>query len=381
MTSPIPEQSDIAVIGGGIIGLAVAFELSRRGKRVLVLERDLVGRAATWASAGMLASVSEAEGEEAPLLDLAAETQRLYPDFIAAVEKASGLSCGYRREGTLFLALGRDDELDLDHLRAAQAARGLVSHHLTAEEVFAKEPQVSGWVTGGLFAPDDHQVDPRSFALALAEGTRNLGGTIIENAAVTGLDVQAGRVRGMTVNSAGHDVAVRCDAAVLAAGAWSTVEFPALETASRVRPVKGHTVRVRGPRLISHVIRTPEVYIVPRANGEIVIGATSEEKGFDPTPQAGAVMDLLRRAWRALPGIYDLEFVEVATGFRPMTRSHLPMLGALRQDGAFIATGHGRHGVFLAPVTAMLMADLIVDGKTQDLLTHFLPLPRLAEKA
>jgi glycine oxidase len=378
MPSLLPEKTEVAIIGGGIIGLAIAFELVQRGKQVTVLERDRVGRGATWAAAGMLATAAEAEGEDAPLVRLAAESKRIFPQFVASVEKAAGLSCGFREEGTLVVALGHDDELDLDHLRAAQAARGLASQRLSAEEVFQREPQLSGWVTGGLFVPDDSQVDSRAFAQALATAVRSLGGTITEGALVESLERRNGRVGVINGRMGDKEISVQCESAVIAAGAWSTVAFPDLGTVSKVRPVKGHTIRLRGPHLISHVVRTPDVYIFPRAGGEIVVGATTEEQGFDATPLAGAVLDLLRHAWRALPGLYDLEFLEVTTGFRPMTRSHLPMMGALREEGAFIATGHGRHGIFLAPATAALMADLIAEGKTSDLLVEFQPLPPMA---
>jgi glycine oxidase len=140
----------------------------------------------------------------------------------------------------------------------------------------------------------------------------------------------------------------------------------------RVRPVKGQIVRLRGPELVRHVVRTPEVYVIPRGDGEVLLGATVEEMGFDPYPTAGAAMDLLRRAWHVVPGIYDLAFEEVSVGFRPATATHLPVIGRL-EDGTYVATGHYRHGVMLAASTGEFLADLIVEGKESELIKPFRP--------
>ncbi|MBI4236487.1 MAG: glycine oxidase ThiO [Chloroflexi bacterium] len=379
--TPLPAGADVVVAGGGVIGLSLAFELLQRGRSVLVLERDRTGAGATRAAAGMLAAVSEAESETPALVDLAVESHRLYPRFIAAVEAASGESCGFRREGTLIVALGRDDEQELDHLQRAQRDRGLTSLRLTADEVFEREPHLSGWVTGGLLAGDDYQIDPRSLAGALSAAVTRSGGRIVEGAQVAGFEAEGGRLRAVMGSVDGRDFAVKCEAAVVAAGAWSNMVAPPWTTGLSVRPVKGQTVRVHGPRLIRRTLRTPRVYIVPRESGEMVVGATSEEQGYDSTPTAGAVMDLLRQAWHVLPGIYDCQFAEVSTGFRPTARDHLPLLGPLALEGTFVATGHYRHGILLTPVTASLMANLIVEGQVSSLLAPFDPQRLQAESA
>jgi glycine oxidase len=373
MKMSLPASAEIVVVGAGVIGLAIAFDLARRGKSVLVLERDRIGAGATRASAGMLAPVSEAEAEEPALVELALESHRRYPEFVEAVESASGMRCGFRQEGTLVVALGHDHEEELDHLLEAQRQRGLVCQRLTAEETFQREPHLSGWVTGGLLAEEDFQVDPRALALALAAATRAHGGHIVEGSAVEALDRQKGRLVRVTGRTEGQEFSVDCDAAVVAAGAWSSTDIRSQASELGIRPVKGQTVRVRGPELMRHVLRTPEVYVVPREGGELVIGATVEEQGFDVTPTAGAVMDLLRRAWHVLPGIYDCVFSEVSVGLRPAARNHLPLIGATDEEGVFVATGHYRHGVLLAPVTAWLLADLIAGGTRSDLLEHFSP--------
>lgn len=373
MNEKLPDRAEVVIVGAGAIGLAIAFELVRRGRSVLVLERDRVGAGATGVSAGMLAPVSEARAEEPEIVDLALESHRRYPEFVDAVEAASGLSCGFRRDGTLVVALGRDDEEELDHLREAQQSRGLRSVPLTADEVFEREPHLSGWVTGGLLAAEDYQVDPRLLLQALAAAIKNGGGRIEEGVRVDTLEAEGGRLRRVSGQRGGSELTVGCDAAVVAAGAWSgtAIESPVSEYG--VRPVKGQIARLRGPRLIRHVLRTPEVYLVGRDDGELVVGATMEELGFDPTPTAGAVMELLRKAWHVLPGVYDCELAEFGVGFRPASRDHMPLMGETEVEGVFVATGHYRHGVLLTPATALLMADLITNGRGSSLLAPFGP--------
>ena len=378
MNAQLPDRAEIVVIGAGAIGLAIAFELVRRDVSVLVLERDRVGAGATGVSAGMLAPVSEAKAEEPEIVELAVESHRRYPQFVEAVESASRLSCGFRQDGTLIVALGRDDEEELEHLREAQQSRGLRSIPLTADEVFKREPHLSGWVTGGLLAAEDYQVDPRLLVKALAAAIRSGGGRIEEGAQVDALEAEGNRIRRVSGRRGGGEFAVACDAAVVAAGAWSgaTIESPV--SGYGVRPVKGQIARLRGPSLVRHVLRTPDVYLVGRGDGELVVGATMEELGFDSTPTAGAVMDLLRKAWHVLPGIYDCAFAEFGVGFRPAARDHLPLVGETEVEGVFVATGHYRHGVLLAPVTALLMADLVADGRGSSLLAPFGPRRLLA---
>ena len=371
MNQQVPDRAEIVIIGGGVIGLAIALELVRRDRSVLVLERDRVGAGATWASAGMLAPVSEAQAEEPAMVELALESHRRYPEFVDAVEAASGLSCGFRQDGTLVVALGRDDEEELEHLRVAQQSRGLRSIPLTADEVFEREPHLSGWVTGGLLAAEDYQVDPRLLVKALAAAIRNGGGSIAEGARVETLEAEGGRLRRVSGRRGGRELTVDCDVAVVAAGAWSSAGIDSPVSDYGIRPVKGQICRLRGPRLTRHVIRTPEVYLVGRGSGELVVGATMEELGFDSTPTAGAVMDLLRKAWRVLPGIYDCAFAEFSVGLRPAARDHMPLMGATEVEGVFVATGHYRHGILLTPATALLMADLIANGRESSLLTPF----------
>lgn len=381
MTGPLrpPAEADVVVVGAGVIGLTVAYELLRRGRRVTLLERDRPGGGATRASGGMLAPTSEADLEEAVLIDFALDSLRRYPRFVADLEALTGRSCGYRTEGTLWVALNRDDEGDLDHLRAMQAAKGLRSRRLTGDEALALEPHLSGRVLSGLLVEEDHQVEPRALARCLEAAVLALGGTLATGCRVARLD--AARDGRVSVSGTRGDTPfdTACDAAVLAAGAWSSVDVVAPLPDLGVRPVKGQVVRLRGPRLLGHVVRTPDAYLVPRADGELVVGGTMEEQGFDEASTAGAVMDLLRRAWRVVPGIYDLAVAELSVGFRPAVRDHLPVIGAAPVPGLFVATGHFRNGILLAPATGHYLAELMVSGDPPPALAPF-GVARLGER-
>ena len=379
---PVPRQVDVVIAGGGIIGLSLAFELSRRRVPVAVLERDWIGAGAAGVAAGMLAPAAEAEHEDDAMVRLALESQRLYPSFVAEAERLSGRPCGLRQEGSLLVALTRDDAEEWHHLQGFQQRLGLASRWLEPDEVLALEPQLTPRLVGALFCPQDYQVDPRAMMAALAEAVRRLGGTVVEGARVTGFETAGGRVQAVVgrlspdppaARGEGEAFAVGCQAAVLAAGAWSGLDLAWPGAPIPVRPVKGQLVRLRGPQLIRHVVRTPRVYLVPRLDGELIVGGTVEEQGFDPTPTAGAVSDLLWGARLVVPAVYDLAWSEVNVGFRPASRDHLPIMGPAGVDGLYVATGHFRNGILLAPATAALMADLLVDGRRSPLLEPFAP--------
>ena len=358
-------QADVAVIGGGVIGLACAYELVRNGRKVVVLERERAGSGAGSVAAGMLAPVSEVETEEPAFVDLALESCGRYPQWIQSIEADAGLACGYREEGSLLLALHRDHEVELERLMGTQRRMGLQSELVTREQALEKEPYISPRVISGLFVPGDRQVNPRRLTRALAEAIKARGGTIVEGHAAR--PVFDG---GTAAGAATAGIEVRAETVLVAAGAWSGQIWPGqdLPMSSEssegspnagplpMRPVKGQILRLRGPRLIDHVLRTPDVYLVPREDGEVVVGATMEEQGFDTTITTWAVMDLLRDAWRILPGISELELAETSAGLRPALRDNLPAIGATSVPGLFVATGHYRHGVLLAPITARLLA-------------------------
>ena len=368
--SPLPARSAVVVVGGGVVGLSVAYELGRRGRQVLVLDRGDLEGVATRAAAGMLAPTSEADLTERAMVDLELESLARYPEFVAGIERLTGQSCGLRTEGTLWVALNRDQDGDLERLFAMQRAKGLDAYRLSADQVLEREPHLSGRIVAGLLAEGDHQVDPRALAGALGAAIARLGGTVATGCRVTRVEHAGGAVAAVSGMAGDRPFHVACEAAVLASGVWSgEVDAPVPPLA--LRPVKGQLVRLAGAELIHHVVRSPDVYLVPRRGGELLVGATMEEQGLDARPMAGAVLDLLREAWRILPGVYDLAVSELSVGFRPAVRDHLPVIGPASTRGLYVATGHFRNGVLLAPATAHHLAEWIAGGSPPAVLAPF----------
>lgn len=366
-------SADVIVIGAGVVGLSVAYEAGSRGLKVTVLERDRAAGGAGHVAAGMLAPASEAEAGDESLMRLALESCRRYPEFVGRIERDSGIACGYREEGSLLVALNRDHAEEFDRLAAFQRRFGLHVDLLSAAEILDREPAISSKVVGGLSAPDDRQVDPRQLQRGLIAGIRRLGGTVIQHARVTSLETAGDRVGGVKFVRSGVEHELRAGSVVLTAGAWICGLPVAAARSLPMRPIKGQILRLRGRPIVSHVLRTPDVYLVPRRSGEIVVGATSEDAGFDERRTAGAAFDLLREAFRLLPGIAELELSEHSVGFRPALRDALPAIGPLGPHGLFVATGHYRHGVMLAPATAMMLVDWMVAGQVSPLLVPFEP--------
>jgi len=362
------------IVGAGVIGLSIADELIRRGREVLVLERDRPGAGATWAAGGMLAPISEAEQLDAELVALGQDSLLRYPSFIERLERLTGLNCGYSSEGTLWVGVNEDDRAELDYLRETLEGKGLACEPLDAKEVSRREPHLSGRIRLGLLVEQDHQVDPRALTLSLEESIRSRGGKLVCGAVVMEIVEEGGRVRGVSGRTTrGERFEIQLEQLVLAAGAWCDRELRHPLGEIGIRPVKGQLVRLRGPRLLRHVVRTPDVYLVPREDGELLVGATMEEMGFDLSSTAGPAMDLLRHAWEALPGIYDLELAEISVGLRSAVEDHLPLIGASPVEGLFFAAGHFRNGVLLAPATAHHLVRQMLDGREPRELRPFRP--------
>jgi glycine oxidase len=336
-----------------------------------VVERGEPARGATWAAGGMLAPVSEAEDEPPELIELGSDSLGRFPAFVAELERETGVDCGYRGDGTLWVAAHRDDAEELDRLAEVLEDKRLEVRRLDAEAVARREPRLSGRILGGLEVPADHQVDPRRLAQALVRSVRARGRL------VTGAAVRAVRPRdasGFETVLERRDGAVdtlASDEVVLAAGAWSFREIELPVEDPGLRPVKGQLVRLAGQELIRRVVRTPDVYLVPRGGGELLVGATVEEMGFDDSPTAGAVLDLLRHAFEVLPGIYDLAWIEVSVGLRPAVDDHLPVVGPTDVPGLYLAIGHFRNGILLAPATAHHLARCILEAQVPSELLPF----------
>jgi glycine oxidase len=323
---------------------------------VVVLERDRAGGAASGVAAGMLAPVTEAAFGEEELLRLNLAGREEWPSFAAELSERSGIDVGYRESGALVVAADRDDAAELRRLNELQRSLGLDARWLTGRECRRLEPGLSPRVPGGVLAPQDGFVDPRAVVRALLAAARAAGVEVREGVRVTGVEESDGRVRG--VSTAGGSVAA--ERVVVACGPWSGSLHQA---APAVRPVKGQIVRLRGEPLAARVIRTPRCYVVSRPDGEIVVGATVEERGFDTTVTAGAVHRLLESAWEVLPDVEERELVEATAALRPATADNRPVVAAAGPDGLVWATGHHRGGVLLAPLTARSVVALLAGSE------------------
>jgi glycine oxidase len=362
------------VIGAGVIGLGIAWRLAQAGCPVTVYDRGAAGGGASWAAAGMLAAAVETEPGEEPLLALALESQRMWPDFARELEAASGIAVGYRDEGTLVVALNRDDAAQLRHSYEFQKGLGLDLEWLSGAEARAREPHLKPGLAAAVFSRHDHQVENRAVAAALAEAARRAGATICELRPVREVHIERGRVRGVLA-SRDYEPA---DVVVLAAGAWSR-EIGGIPPAylPPVRPIKGQMLALRmdpAAPLLRHVLWAPRgIYLVPRQNGRLVVGATVEERGFDESLTAGGTLALLEGAWRAVPTIEELPIAEMWVGFRPGSRDDAPMLGPSGIDRLVIATGHHRNGILLTPVSAAVVSTYILTGTLPEIARPFSP--------
>jgi glycine oxidase len=357
----------VAVIGAGVIGLGIAWRLAQRGVAVTVFDKGKAGQGASHAAAGMLAACSEAEPGEEALVALGRRSQAMWPAFAAELEEASGVAVDLRQEGTLLVALTADDQARLTHDLQFQKSLGLPLEWISAAEVRRREPHLGSRLAGAIFSPEDHQVDNRKLAAALEVAAERAGVILREQTAVARLALANGRVSGVTLTDG---TTFEAETVVLAAGAWSRqIEGLPADLRPPVRPVKGQMIALRmdaAAPLIRHVIWAPNVYLVPRHDGRLLMGATVEEKGFDDTLTAGGILSVLEAAWRAVPAIEDLPIAEMWVGHRPGSRDDAPILGPAPVAGLVYAAGHHRNGILLTPVTADAIARLVLDGTPDD---------------
>jgi glycine oxidase len=364
------EPADLLVIGGGVIGLSIAWRARERGMSVTLLERDAAGSGTSRVAAGMLAPVAEVEFGEAGrrVLELGLRSAELWPRFAEQLQHAADTDVGFLRTGTLLLARDEDEARELDRQIVFRDSLGLSTRRLRASEAREREPALAPAVRLALEAPDDHSVDPRSVLDALSVACRAAGVVVREHAPVARIETRAGgeRVAGARLRDGEH---VAADRLVIAAGAWSG-ELEGIPAAARVpvRPVRGQLLRLRdpsGPGLLRRVVRFEGGYIVPRADGRYVLGATVEERGFDVDPDVGGVYELLRDAHELVPGVSELKIEELCVGLRPGTPDNVPAIGWGKPEGLLWATGHHRNGILLAPLTAQLVVELLADGQPQ----------------
>ncbi|QRX91813.1 glycine oxidase ThiO [Streptomyces noursei] len=390
--SATPPHPDVLVVGGGIIGLVTAWRAAGRGLRVAVAD-PAPGGGAAYVAAGMLAAVTELHYGEETLLGLNLASARRYPRFAQELEEASGQRIGYQRCGTLAVALDADDRAHLRELHALQVRSGLDSQWLTGRECRRLEPMLAPGVRGGLRVDGDHQVDPRRLTDALLAACERAG-VVFHRTWAERLTTAGGRASGAeladgTRLAAGQVVLAGGSRSGRLAGVPEAVLPP-------VRPVKGQVLRLRLPdpppggrpflsRTVRAVVRGNPLYLVPRESGELVLGATSEELGWDTTVTAGGVYELLRDAHELVPGLTELPLTESRAGLRPGSPDNAPLLGPTELPGLHLATGHFRNGVLLTPVTGDVMAEVLATGTVPEAArpfspTRFSPTARGAER-
>jgi glycine oxidase len=343
--------AELVIAGGGLIGLACALDAAGSGLDVLVVDPGADGRASEVA-AGMIAPVGEASWGEEALLAAALDSAGRWPDWAERLGAESG-DVGYRRCGALHVGLDRDEAAELRRRHELHGQLGLESEWMGARACRRLEPGLSPDVAGGYVAPGEGEVDPRRVTEALRSACERAG-VRTRAGSVASVRLSDGGVRGVEL---GDGTAVAAERVLLAAGAWlGSIEVPGLELP--VRPMKGEIVRLRarpGERPCERIIAAERVYIVPRASGEVVVGATVEDRGFDTRVTAGGVLELLREAYRALPEIAELELSGCEAGLRPTTPDNAPLIGATAAEGLLVAGGHHRNGVLLAPFTAAVI--------------------------
>jgi len=365
------DKPAVLIIGAGLIGLGIAWRLSQRGAAVTLFDRAAAGSGASHAAAGMLAICAEAEPGEEALITLGRRSQALWPDFAAELEMLTGQAVDLRREGTLVVALTADDQARIQHHLEFQQSLALPVEWISAREARRREPHLAS-ITGAVWSPEDHQVDNRKLVTALKLACENAGGDIQEHRPVRRILVANGRAVGIELADGSEH---RAEVVVLAAGAWSrAIEGLPAPLRPPVRPVKGQMIALQmdsAAPLASHVVRSPNMYLVPRLDGRLVLGATVEEKGFDAALTAGGVLALLEAAWRTIPMVEELPIAEMWVGHRPGSRDDAPILGHGPIGGLVYATGHHRNGILLAPITADAASRLVLDGTIDPVIAPF----------
>jgi glycine oxidase len=322
----------------------------------------------------MLAPVSEAAFGERALLALNLASGEMYPGWVAELRRISGVDPGYLACGSLMVARDRDQAEALERERAFRTQEGLTVERVLPTEARRAEPALAPGIRLALRAPNDHAVDPRALVAALGEAIRRSGGELRHDAPVAGLEVEADRVTGLRL--AGGE-SIPAAQVVVAAGCWSSqLEGLPEDVRPPLRPVKGQLLILRdpgGPGLLRSVVRSEEAYLVPRGDGRYVLGATVEERGFDTSVTAAAAFELLREAIELVPGVGELEVEEALAGLRPATPDNAPLIGPARLEGLHWATGHYRHGVLLAPITARTVIAQVVGEAAADVAAPFAP--------
>ena len=359
----------ILIVGGGIIGCATAYELAKAGCAVTVLERATPGAEASGAAAGLLAPLGDSS--QTALAQLAIESWRRYPAVVRELRDRTGVDVEYVTRGTIYPLSTAED------VRAAEAklrhewAREVGIEAWDAGDVRSREPSLATSIRGAMFVRGDHWVNNQRLVVAYAQAAVSAGVALMTGAAVSRIVVEDGHARGAVVEGEAYEA----DAVLLAAGAWTSALAASFGGRLRVEPRKGQMVALTHvPSILTHAIHGEDVYLVPRASGELLIGATVEKVGFQRSVTAAGVAGLLTSAIALVPGLASLPISRTWYGFRPWAPDSLPILGPWPGiDGLFVATAHYRNGILLAPITARIMTEWMTHGQPSMDVKDFLP--------
>lgn len=362
----MPKASDVTIIGGGVIGLTVAHALKRRGvDDVTVIEKGNFGQEASWAAGGILAPQVEADVAD-DFFRLACASRDLYPQFATDLKKETGVDVELDTTGTLYVGFTEADEAEFRRRLEWQLREGLKVEWLDGDTARQVEPCLSRDVRCGLRFPDDYQVDNRKLVQALLRANEKAGVQLISNCEVNRLKIENDRVRGIETSQG----FISANTVVVAAGAWTSSL-----TDIEVEPVRGQMLCFEAkPQIARHVIYGPHGYLIPRHDGRLLAGSTTEHVGFDKRVTEEAIMIIKDMACEIAPSIKTLSLIDSWAGFRPKAKDGLPVLGRSDEtDGLIYATGHYRNGILLAPITGQLIADLITNNAEPPLLLPFSP--------
>ncbi|WP_171032953.1 glycine oxidase ThiO [Fodinibius saliphilus] len=362
----------IAIIGGGIIGLGIGWQLVRRGAKVTIYEKGEIGKEASWVAGGMLAPYAEVSFEEIKLMRFGEQSLNMYPRLLDELSEDTENVPVLDSCGTLMAGIDRDDTEKLKRLCEFRKELKLDVKMVTGTEAREREPLLSPNVVSGLWLPDDAQIDNRKLLKAMKKAFEKMGGMVKDHTKVEEVEIKGEAV--MSVIS--EEETYAADRVVVAAGCWSQqlAGIPGQQLPP-IRPEKGQiiTMEKTDDCQLKGIIRSPRMYLVPKEDGTLRLGATAEEQGFDKRPTAGAQKELLEHAWEMVPAIYELPLVETVAGLRPAGKDHRPIIGESDISGLYYATGHYRHGIMLMPLTVYALVDEILDEEVSDWLAPFRP--------
>jgi glycine oxidase len=354
------ETCDLAIVGGGIIGCSIALELAAEKLKILVLDRQQPGKEASWAAAGML-SLAPDSPRDLPLVPLAKESLKSYPEFVRGVEEASGVTVNYKRNGAIQIFMAHSAEAERDAMLCQHRELGLVSETISLSEARKLEPSLNPAARATLLLSEEETVEPRLLMNAVLAAARNRRVEIRPCARVTSLIQEGDRCTGVDLGGE----RIEAQHVIIAAGCFSGGIKGGTVPSLPARPVRGQMLALSKPGLIlHHVLRSQHGYLVPRSDGRIVIGSTLEDVGFNKGVTAEGTGRIIRAAVELCPDLEAAEILETWSGLRPGTPDDLPILGPAGAKGLIAATGHYRNGILLAPITAKLVRDWVIHGRS-----------------